>query len=69
MLEYIYEIPMVELCNLKYIKTYYVFNSYMQYIWEKDYGLYMFGYILSKPSNKIIYYELFKKIIIKFIDQ
>jgi hypothetical protein len=69
MLEYIYEIPIVELCNLKYIKTYYVFNSYMQYIWEKYYGLYMFDYILSKPSNKIIYYELFKKIIIKFIDQ
>lgn len=68
-LEYIYEIPMIELYNLKYIKTYYTFNKYIFHIWEKYYGLYMFDYILSKPSNKIIYYEIFKKIIIKFIDQ
>ena len=67
-LEYIYEIPMVELYNLKYIKTYYAFNSYMNDIWEKYYGLYMFDYVLSKPYNKVIYYELFKKIVNKFID-
>ena len=69
LLEYIYEIPMIELNNLKYIKTYYSFDKYMIDIWEKYYGLYMFDYILSKPSNKVIYYELFKKIIVKFIDQ
>ena len=68
-LEYIYEIPIIELNKLKYIKTYYSFDKYMNNIWEKYYGLYMFDYILSKPSNKIIYYELFKKIIVKFIDQ
>ena len=68
-LKYIFEIPIIELHNLKYIKTYYVFDNYMKNIMEKYNGLYMFNYILSKPSEKIIYYELFKKIVMKFIDQ
>jgi len=67
-LEYNFEIPMIELYNLNNIKTYYIFDNYMCNIWEKYYGLYMYDYVLSKPSEKIIYYQLFKKIIIKFID-
>ena len=66
---YIFEIPIIELNNLKYVKTYFTFNKYMYDIWEKYYGLYMFDYVLSKQIDKIIYYELFKKIIVKFIDQ
>jgi hypothetical protein len=68
LIKYIFEIPIIDLDNIKNIKTFILFDNYMIQIFEKYYGLFMLEYILSKPYNKIIYYQLFKKIILRFTD-
>jgi hypothetical protein len=65
-----FNLPLNLLQTFKNIKfTYNYFNEIMTNIWEDNYGLLMSKYIFSSAIDKIIYYELFKKIIKRINNQ
>lgn len=64
-----YEIPLIEINNLKKIKNIYLFNEYISNIWQDSCAELMYDYIISNASKKLLYYEIFKKIICRIIFQ
>lgn len=63
-----FNLPLKLLVPLKNIELKYnIFNINMIELWKNNYGLLMSNYIFSSAIDKIIYYELFKKIILRII--
>jgi hypothetical protein len=53
---------------IKYIDKYDIFNHFIIMIWEDNQGILMDDYIYSNPIKKIIYFELFKKVIKRLLN-
>jgi hypothetical protein len=60
-----FDIPLINVYEIKKINKFTMFDNYMTSIWENNMALIMYNYIISHPIKKIIYYELFKKIILR----
>lgn len=66
---FIFEIPESMITSLKDVKwTFLKFNDLIIKIWEEYYGVIMYQYIYSSFVEKIIYYQLFKKIFLRIIE-
>lgn len=61
-----YEIPVISYKNIKY-NTFDNFNNDMIDIWSDNFAIFMWDYFTCINDKKIIYYELFKKIIIRLL--
>jgi hypothetical protein len=65
---FLFEIPEDNLDLLNKQKwTYNEFNSLIIDIWANNHGLIMMDYVFSNPMKKIIYLDLFKKILLRII--
>jgi hypothetical protein len=60
-----FEIPINDLKKLKKLNTFILFDEYINNIWNNNNGILMYEYIISNPIEKIIYFELFKKIFLR----
>lgn len=62
---FIYEIPLYMIYEIQNINTFTQFDNIITNIWENNLGFVMYDYIVSDTIKKIIYYEFFKKIILR----
>ena len=62
-----YNLPVKLLYIIKNIQYYSTFYNIMSVIWEDNNGLLMDDYICSNSIKKIIYYELFNKIVLRLL--
>jgi hypothetical protein len=53
--------------NIKEYNSFNKFNNLCKLIWENNKGLLMDDYIFSNGIKKIIYYDLFKKIVLRLL--
>lgn len=67
---YLFEIPEECLYLLDSQKlSYNEFNNKMIKLWEDNQGMIMLDYIFAKPMKKLIYFDMFKKILFRIIGQ
>lgn len=64
--KYQYEIPIILYKYIKY-DNFNIFNNIILDIWKEYMGLIMWDYFICDDNIKYIYYELFKKIIVRLL--
>lgn len=64
--KYQYEIPIILYQRIKY-HNFNIFNNIILDIWKEYMGLIMWDYFISDDNIKYIYYELYKKIIVRLL--
>ena len=63
---YQYQIPIILYEYIKY-NNFNIFNNIILDIWKEYMGLIMWDYFISNDNIKYIYYELYKKIIVRLL--
>jgi hypothetical protein len=69
--EFEFSIPIDEIDNLYKFKNkninFYEFDKFMINIWNNNQGILMYNYMFSSLIKKIIYFDLFKKIVLRLL--
>ena len=66
---FLYEFPIKDLKDIILINKFITFDKQIIFLYEKYHGLFMCDYIGCNINKKIIYYELFKKIFLRFFNK